>query len=185
MTAAPAPFRMAIAPSRDGLVVAVACPCTWYGLADLCAPEEMPFVLGQARSLQAMHGGTAKHDHIDSHKLATLRRGGMRPTASVSPAERRAPRAVLRRRTPLLRQRTAFLAPSQKTTRPYHLPESGKQRADNATRAGVAERFDAAAVHNTIAGALDLLPSSAARRKARDLFLLKTAKHPAAQTLSL
>jgi hypothetical protein len=34
MQAAPAPFLRAIAPSRDGLVVAVACLCTWYWLAD-------------------------------------------------------------------------------------------------------------------------------------------------------
>ena len=35
MTAAPEPFRKAIAPYRDGLVVAVECIFTWYWLADV------------------------------------------------------------------------------------------------------------------------------------------------------
>ena len=48
MPAAPEPFLQAVAPSRDGLVVAVACLCPWDGLADLCARDGMPFVLGHA-----------------------------------------------------------------------------------------------------------------------------------------
>jgi hypothetical protein len=56
MQAAPAPFLKAIAPYRNGLVVAVACLFTWYGLADLCAQEGMPFVLGHALSMKAIHG---------------------------------------------------------------------------------------------------------------------------------
>ena len=47
MKAAPAPFLQAVAPYRDGLVVAVECIFTWYWLADLCAAEGIPFVLGQ------------------------------------------------------------------------------------------------------------------------------------------
>jgi hypothetical protein len=48
MKAAPEPFLQAIAPSRDGLVVAVECLFTWYWRADLCAAEGMAFVLGHA-----------------------------------------------------------------------------------------------------------------------------------------
>jgi hypothetical protein len=48
MKAAPAPFLKAVAPYRDGLVVAVECLFTWYGLADRCAHEGLPFVLGHA-----------------------------------------------------------------------------------------------------------------------------------------
>jgi hypothetical protein len=100
MQAAPEPFLTAVAPSRDGLVVAVECVCTWDGFADLCAEEGIPFVLGQALSMKALHGGTAKNDTSDSPTIAALLRGGMRPQASVSPAERRAPRDLLRRRPP-------------------------------------------------------------------------------------
>jgi hypothetical protein len=44
----PETFLKAMAPSRPGLVVAVACRFTWYGLADLCADAGLPFVLGHA-----------------------------------------------------------------------------------------------------------------------------------------
>ena len=68
MKAAPEPFLKAIAPYRDRLVVAVECIVTWYGLADLCAHEGIAFVLGHALSMQAIHGGKAKNDKIDSQK---------------------------------------------------------------------------------------------------------------------
>jgi hypothetical protein len=48
MKAAPDPFLKAIAPYREGLVVAVECMFTWYWLADLCAQEGIAFVLGHA-----------------------------------------------------------------------------------------------------------------------------------------
>jgi hypothetical protein len=70
MKAAPDPFLRAIAPYREGLVVCVECLFTWYGLADLCAHEGIPCVLGHARSMQAIHGGKAKNDTIDAHKMA-------------------------------------------------------------------------------------------------------------------
>jgi hypothetical protein len=61
--------------------VAVACLFPWYGLADLCPREGIAFVLGHALSRKAMHGGKAKHDNIDSHKIAVLLRGGLLPQA--------------------------------------------------------------------------------------------------------
>ena len=180
---APAPFLKAIAPYRDGLVVAVACVFTWYGLAALCAQEEMPFVLGQARSMKAMHGGKAKNDQIDSHKMATLRRGGLLPKASVYPAEMRAPRNVLRRRPHLRRKRAALLAHVHNTHAPYHWPDIGQQIASQAKREGVAERFDDPAVHKTIAVDLALLTSYDPMLSDLALFSLTTAKQHEAHTL--
>jgi len=37
-----------VTPYRDGLVVAAECTFTWYWLADLCAEEKIPFVLGHS-----------------------------------------------------------------------------------------------------------------------------------------
>jgi hypothetical protein len=105
--AAPAPVLKAVAPYRDGLVVAVAWLFTGYGLADLCAEEGLPVVLGPALSMSAIHGGTATHDPIEAPKMAARRRGGRLPQASVEPAELRATRDRWRRRTPLRRQRAA------------------------------------------------------------------------------
>jgi hypothetical protein len=38
-------------------------------------------VLGHAFSMPAMHGGKAKNDTSDAHKIAGLLRGGMLPQA--------------------------------------------------------------------------------------------------------
>jgi hypothetical protein len=56
----------AIAPFRDGLVVAVECLFCWYWLADLCATEQIAFVLGHALYMKAIHGGKSKNDQIDA-----------------------------------------------------------------------------------------------------------------------
>jgi Transposase len=77
----PETFLHVVAPYRQGMVGAVECLFTWYGLADLCADAGLPFVLGHALSMQAIHGGKATNDKSDSHKIATLLRGGMLPQA--------------------------------------------------------------------------------------------------------
>ena len=66
----PSSFLQAMAPSRGGLVVCVECLCTWYGLADLCAHEGIPVVLGHALSRKAIHGGQATNEQIDAHQMA-------------------------------------------------------------------------------------------------------------------
>ena len=75
--AAPEPLLQAVAPARDGLVVAVACLFTWYGLADRCTPEGMPVGLGHALAMTALHGGKAKNATIASPKMAARLRGGL------------------------------------------------------------------------------------------------------------
>ena len=57
----------------------------WYWLADLCETERIPFVLGHALYMKAIHGGKAKNDRIDAAKIAGLLRGGMFPMAYVYP----------------------------------------------------------------------------------------------------
>jgi len=81
MKTRPETFLKAIAPYREDLVVAVECILTWYWLADLGAQEQIPFVLGHALSMKAIHGGQAKNDTIDAQKIAVLLRGGMLPQA--------------------------------------------------------------------------------------------------------
>jgi transposase len=184
MQAAPDPFLTAVAPYRDGRVVAVECLFPWYWLADLGAEAGMACVLGQARSMNALHGGQAKNDQIDAQQSAMLLRGGMLPNASVSPADRRAPRDLLRRRPHLRRNRSALLSPGQHTNAPYHLPEIGTQSASQANREGVAARFADAAGQQTIAVDLALIPYDAAWRKDLALSSLKTAQPHHAHPLS-
>ena len=72
-------FLKAIAPYRDGLVVGCECMFAWYWLADLCEDESIPFTLGHALYMKAIHGGKSKNDKIDAAKIAGLLRGGMFP----------------------------------------------------------------------------------------------------------
>ena len=116
MKASPDALLKAIAPYRDDMVIAAECIFTWYWLADLCAQEGLPFVLGHALSMQAIHGGKTKNDTIDSQKIAVLLRGGMLPQAYVYPAAMRATRDVLRRRTHVVHKRAECLAHIQHTT---------------------------------------------------------------------
>jgi Transposase len=183
MTAAPAPFLKAIAPYREGLVVAVECMFTWYWLADLCAQEGIAFVLGHARSMKAIHGGKAKNEKIDSHKIAVLLRGGMLPHAYVDPAPMRATRALLRRRTHLMRKRAELLAHVHNTNSQDHLPEIGKKIAYKANRDGVAERFADLAVQKTIEVDLALITYDDELLQDLALSILKTAKQHKAPTL--
>ena len=185
MKASPEMFLKAIAPYRADLVVCVECIFTWYWLADLCAQEGIPFVLGHALYMKAIHGGKAKNDKIDSQKIAALLRGGMLPEAYVYPAEMRATRDLLRRRTHLMRKRAELLAHVQNTNRQYNLPEIGKKITYKANRDGVAERFEDVAVQKTIEIDLALITYYDDLLKDLELYILKTAKQHDANTLYL
>jgi transposase len=185
MKAGPEPFLQAVAPYREGLVVAVECIFTWSWLADLCVHEGIPFGLGHALYMRAIHGGKAKHDTIDSHKIATLLRGGMLPQAYVYPAAMRATRALLRRRMHLMRKRAALLSPVQHTNSQYNLPEIGTNLADKANRGGVAERFADAAVRKNSAVDLALITYDDELLRELELSIIQTAKKHDANTLYL
>jgi transposase len=185
MKAAPEPFLKAVAPYREGLVVAVECIFTWYWLADLCVQEGIPFVLGHALYMRAIHGGKAKNDKIDSQKIAVLLRGGMLPQAYVYPAEMRATRDLLRRRMHLMRKRSELLSHVQNTNSQYNLPEIGKNIAYKANREGVAERFDDAAVQKNIEVDLALITYYDELLRDLELSIIQTAKKHDANTLYL
>jgi hypothetical protein len=150
MQTRPEMFLKAIAPYREDLGVAVECIFTWYWLADLCAREAIPCVLGHALSMKAIHGGKANNDQIAAQKIAVLLRGGMLPQASVYPAEMRATHALLRRRMHLTRKRAELLAHIQNPNSQYNLPEIGKKLAYKANRTGVAEQFPEPAVQKSM-----------------------------------
>jgi transposase len=185
MPAAPEPFLKTISPYREDVVVCVECMFTWSWLADLCAQEGIPFVLGHALYMKAIHGGKAKHDTIDSQKIAALLRGGMLPQAYVYPAAMRATRDLLRRRMHLARKRAELLAHVQHTNSQYNLPAIGKKIAYKANRDGGAERFAAPAVHKRIEVDLALISSYDELLRDVELTILNTGKHHDANTLYL
>jgi transposase len=182
MKAGPDPLLQALAPYREDVVVCVECIFTWDWLADLCAREGIPFVLGHALYMKAIHGGKAKNEKIDAHKIAVLLRGGMLPQAYVYPAERRATRDLLRRRMSLMRKRAELLTHVQQTNHQYNLPEIGKKIAYKANRDGVAERFPDPAVQKSIEVDLALITYYDRLLTNLELDLVQTAKAHDAQT---
>jgi len=147
---APEPFLELIAPYREDLAVAAECMFTWYWLADLCAREGLVFVLGHALYMRAIHGGKAKNDRIDAHKIAALLRGGMLPQAYVYPQAMRATRDLMRRRNYLMRQRAELLSHITNTNHQYNLPALGVRPARPAERSGLAEHFTEVSVRKSI-----------------------------------
>ena len=135
-------FLELVAPYREDIVVAAECMFTWYWVADLCVREGIPFILGHALYMKAIHGGKSKNDKIDSHKIAVLLRGGMLPQAYVYPAKMRATRDLLRRRNHLVRKRAELFGHIQNTRSQYNLPEPLGRIAKPKNRDGVAERFE-------------------------------------------
>src|SRR5262245_47010272 len=180
----PEAFLRMIAPYREDLVVGVECMFTWYWLADLCAKEGIAFVLGHALYMKAIHGGKAKNDKIDAHKIAILLRGGMFPLAYVYPAEMRATRDLLRRRCHLVRQRAELLAHIQNTNSQYNLPEIGKKLAHQANREGVAQHFPDPSVRKTIAMDVALIDHYEQVLREVELYLTRTAKGHAGRSFA-
>jgi transposase len=185
MKTSPDALLKTITPYRDDLVIAVECVFTWYWLADLCAREGIPFVLGHALYMKAIHGGKAKNDKIDAQKIAVLLRGGMLPQAYVYPAAMRATRDLLRRRMHLTRKRAELLAHIQNTHSQYNLPEIGKKLAYKANREGVAARFPEPAVQKSMEVDLALIGYDDQLLSDVELHIVKAAKQHDAQTLYL
>jgi transposase len=178
----PEALLQVLTPYRDGLVIAVECIFTWYWLADLCAREGIPFVLGHALYMKAIHGGKAKNDKIDAQKIAMLLRAGMLPQAYVYPAAMRATRDLLRRRMHLMRKRAELLTHVQNTNSQYNLPEIGKKLAYKANRQGVAERFPDPAVQKSIEVDLALIDHYDRLLSDLELYIVNTAKQHDANT---
>jgi len=176
--AGPDAFLTAVAPFRDGLAVACECMFAWYWLADLCADEGIPFVLGHALYMKAIHGGKAKTDKIDAHKIAVLFRGGMLPQAYVYPKGMRETRDLLRRRTFLVRRRAEALVHLTNINSQYNRPPFAKKLVYAANRAALdlAERFDDPSVRKNVELDLALVATYDEQISALELYLTRTAK---------
>lgn len=149
-------FLEAIEPYRDDLVVASECIFNWYWLADLCAAEGIPFVLGHALYMRAIHGAKAKNDRIDSLKTVSLLRGGLLPQAYAYPADMRPTRDLLRRRTHFVRKRGQLFAHIQNTFHQYNLPRPQGMLIYKGNRAQVPESFADPMIRKSVEADLDL-----------------------------
>jgi transposase len=122
LPANPDAFLRAIAPFRDGLLVACECMHCWYWLADTCRDQNINFVLGHALSMKAVHGCKTKCDRKDAEAIARLLKGGNFPPAYAYPKERRGLRDLLRARLRLVRQRAELYGHVHTARRQANLP---------------------------------------------------------------
>jgi transposase len=171
-------FLEAIAPYRGGLVVAVECMFAWYWLADLCAEHSIPFVLGHALYMKAIHQGKSKNDRLDAAKIAGLLRGGLLPQGYVYPKAMRATRDLLRRRSFLVRRRADLLAHVVNTNSQYNLPPLNKKLVYPGNRAelNLAERFSDPSARKLIECDLALIDALDGQIHDLELHLVRTAK---------
>jgi transposase len=178
LAAGPDAFLHAVAPFRDGLVVACECMFAWYWLADLCTAEGIPFALGHALYMKAIHGGKAKTDKIDARKIAVLLRGGMLPQAYVYPKGMRETRDLLRRRTFFVRRRAEALVHLANTNSQYNLPPFPKKLAYAANREelDLPGRFADPSVRKNVELDLALIDACDAQIRAVELYLTRAAK---------
>jgi transposase len=135
----------ALAPYREDLVIGVECMFKWYWLSDYCEDRSIPFVLGHALEMKAIHGRKSGNDKLDAARIARLLGSGMFPVAYVYPKMMRATRDLMRRRSYMVNQRSTLINHIQVTNLQYNLPELGKiSNPDN--REGIIEQFEDPAV---------------------------------------
>jgi transposase len=167
-----------LAPFRPDVVVCVECLFAWYWVADLCAEHHIPFVLGHALYMKAIHGGKTKDDAIDADKIGRLLRGGNIPTAYVYPKGMRETRDLLRRRNYLVHKRAELIAHIQITNAQYNLPPFPKKLiyANNRAELKVAERFPEGPVRQSIQINLALIDALDQQLAGVERYLERTAK---------
>lgn len=176
-TRKPERFLDALQPFRQSdLIVGVESTFNWYWLADLCTAENLPFLLGHALYLKAIHGGKTKTDRIDSEKLAMLLRGGNFATSYVCPADLRDTRDLLRRRGTIVRRRSATMTHVQMVNHQQNLPAFGKSIAYKANRVGIADRYREGSLQTMVQLDVDLIDFYDAQIKKLDLYLEQNAK---------
>jgi len=172
----PAAFLKAVDKYRDDLVVSAECMFTWYWLADLCAEENITFILGHALYMKAIHGGKAKNDRIDAYKIAYLLRGGNIPMAYVYPPKMRATRDLMRRRNHLMRKRAELLAHIQNTNHQYNLPPLVKKVRYKSNREGLIEHFQNECVQKSMEVNLSLIDLYSELLSKLEYYITKKAK---------
>lgn len=139
------------------VVVGVECMHCWYWVSDFCREINVEFILGHALYMKAIHGGKAKNDKIDSYKIASLMRGGNFPLAYNYPAETRATRDLLRRRTYVMRHGSELKSHVVNTDSQYNLPAQSLNLKNVSAREGLRHYYDDPVVQRMIALDMNIL----------------------------
>jgi transposase len=176
-------FFEIIFPYIEDIVIGVECVFCWYWVSDLCAGHNIPFILGHALYMKAIHGGKTKNDKIDSFKIASLIRGGNFPIAYPYPARMRATRDLMRRRTYIVRRSGELVAHIKNTNTQYNLPPFGKKICRKYNHQGVIEHFEDPIVRKSVEVDLAMVESLNEILKKLEWHIEKTAKQHDYNTL--
>lgn len=176
-------FFEIIFPYIEDIVIGVECVFCWYWVSDLCADHNIPFILGHALYMKAIHGGKTKNDKIDSFKIASLIRGGNFPIAYPYPARMRATRDLMRRRTYIVRRSGELVAHIKNTNTQYNLPPFGKKISRKYNHQGVIEHFEDPIVRKSVEVDLAMVESLNEILKKLEWHIEKTAKQHDYNTL--
>lgn len=165
-----------LSPYKDNIVVGVECMHCWYWVSDFCQLLGVKFILGHALYMKAIHGGKAKNDRIDSHKIAKLIRGGNFPLAYTYPREMRATRDLLRRRIKIVRHGAHLKAHVANTTSQYNLPPHAMNLKNVSSREQLRSMFPDPAVQKNIDLDVAILDAYAKELSKVEWFIEQQAK---------
>src|SRR5262249_7884373 len=180
LPAKPDPFLRAIPPSRPALRGGCECSHPWYGLAAPCREHGIPFALGHAWAMRAVHTSKTKCDRQDAEAIARLLRGGNFPLAYAYPYERRGLRDLLRTRLRLVRQRAEPYGPIHTARRQPHLDRVGSDVKYKSTRDDVAADIPDEHTRRGVEARLNLLGplDTEIRRLERDIEVAAQEHYP-------
>ncbi len=176
ISASPEQLYDLIEPYLADIVVGVECMHCWYWVSDFCEKIGVDFILGHALYMKCIHGGKAKNDRIDSHKIAKLIRGGNFPLAYVYPKEMRATRDLLRRRMKIVRHGANLKAHVSNTTSQYNLPPNKVNLKNVEAREQLRSTFSDPAVQRNIDLDISLLDAYAKELSKVEWFIEQQAK---------
>ena len=173
----PEAFLKAIHRFKDSnIVIAAESTYNWYWLADLCQDNNLPFVLGHALAMKAIHGGKTKNDKQDSLKIAMLLRGGNLPQAYVYPRKMRAQRDLARRRSYFVRRRAELQTHVRNTASQYNLKLPSGSLRSLCNQEGIVEAFPDDASQLTIATDIATINSLSGQVKRLEISLRRMAQ---------
>jgi len=129
----------------------------YYWLADGCIDNNIPFYLGHAYYMKAIHGGKKKDDKLDSKKIADLMRANHLPIGYVYPKDFRATRDLLRRRIRFMTLRAEAYAHIQTTFRQNCIIISPKDVKDKKNRRELITKLNDKHIQKNIEMDLDVI----------------------------
>ena len=179
-------LQQALKPYRRSLSVGVESTYNWYWIADGCKKEGIPFYLGHALYMKAIHGGKKKNDKVDSRTLADLMRTNYFPLAYPYPQHMRATRDLLRRRHRFVALRGEGYTHIQNTvSQQANFNITSQEVRRKTTRRGIPSRLDDPDLSMTVDCDLDLIDTLDTMIYKVEKQVLAQAKHHDRKALSI